>query len=249
MKQCLSHLLIDFASISLGARSRLHRIKTGMNKFVPPLNLCQDSIHIGRLFVKWGDLQAIPVIDSAYHRVHVRCDFIEFADEKSLRIGNELSVVGAVFANHRRFGKPRVIDEVRGESRNRISYHQHRRHTTSKRELDLRRLMDVARNGELVAGGVIYCKCGERVTRSRESLYDEVSGSRYLPTGPQRRQAEAERARRSAQAREAFLTRRRKWRQRCRTSSGSFGEATSSTRMRRLHHVPSSPRRSMLLPL
>ena len=60
----------------------------------------------------------------------------------------------------------------------------------SKRKLDLARLMDVTCNGEFVLGGVLYCKCGERVTRSRESLYDEIGGSRYLPTGTQRCQSE-----------------------------------------------------------
>ena len=50
--------------------------------------------------------------------------------------------------------------------------------------------MDVACNGEFVVRGVLYCECGERVSRSRKAFYDEVGGLRYLPTGPQRCQAE-----------------------------------------------------------
>ena len=57
------------------------------------------------------------MVDSTYHRRYVRSHFVEFADEKSFRIGNELSMVGTVFSDDRRMLK--TDGHIRGKRRER----------------------------------------------------------------------------------------------------------------------------------
>jgi len=79
-----------------------------------------------------------------------------------------------------------VIGQVRRESEDRIPDYEDSRYTTRKCELDLRRLVDVTSNGDLVTAGVPNGKCSEGISGSWKTLNDELSRLRDLPANPQR---------------------------------------------------------------